>query len=114
MKVTLFNDTRQDWKLHIGSLRGVNGENRIPAQHSIDFDLPEGSHAFVKVWDTGVVMVRPFVVSPAQAQLPLSDAERTDIEARANQSGALHELQGYCRDELCRRCFGREQGKGKE
>ena len=114
MKVTLFNDTRKDWLLHIGSLRGVNDESRIPAQHSIVFALPEGSHAFVKVWETGVALVLPYRDAATQPELPLSDAERTDIEMRANLSGTLHELQGYCHDPLCARCTRNERGKGRE
>lgn len=71
MKVALFNDTHKDWRLHIGSLRGVNGETCIPAQQMVNFDLPDGGDAFVKVWETGVVLVRPFrAAPPPQPRLP--------------------------------------------
>lgn len=73
MKVTVFNDTHKDWRLHVGSLRGVNGESRIPAQQSVDFDLPDGCDSFVKLWETGVVLVRPFQVAPPQGELPFGD-----------------------------------------
>ena len=106
MKVTLFNDTRKDWRLHIGSIRGVHGENRVPSLSMVVFEVPDGQDVFVKVWEPGVVLVQPTQYPAAQTELPLSDAERTDIEARANQSGVLHELQGYCRDPLCQRCAG--------
>ena len=92
MKVTLFNDTRKDWRLHIGSLRGRNDESRVPAQQSLDFELADGEDVFVKVWETGVVLVRPFRSEPAQPQLPLSDAERMNIEAHANLIGVLNDF----------------------
>ena len=92
MKVTLFNDTHKDWRLHIGSLRGRNDESRIPAQQSLDFELVDGEDVFVKVWETGVVLVRPFRSEPSQSQLPLSDAERMNIEAHANLVGVLHDF----------------------
>ncbi len=74
MNVTLFNDTHKDWRLHIGSLRGAGGESRIPAQQMLAFALPEGCDVFVKVWETGVVLVRPFRRDPPpQRELPFGD-----------------------------------------
>ncbi len=57
MKIRLFNDTSEDWVLHVGSEEGVNGEDCINVQESVVFDVPLGFDAFVKIWD-GLVMVK--------------------------------------------------------
>lgn len=56
-KVTVFNDTQVDWPLHIGSMRGSKGEDCIPQRSAVDFEAPDGSDMFVKVWDS-MAMVR--------------------------------------------------------
>ena len=57
MKITVFNDTSEDWKIHIGSSQGVNGEHEIPKQSFVNFEGPDKSELFLKVWDN-LVMVR--------------------------------------------------------
>jgi hypothetical protein len=57
MKITLFNDTRVDWSLHIGSEYGVNGEQRIPKGGHVTFEAPDDHDVFVKVWGR-MAMVR--------------------------------------------------------
>lgn len=57
MKITVFNDTEMDWNLHSGSVKPVGGTNRILRHTSAEFEGPDRSDPFIKVWN-GVVMVR--------------------------------------------------------
>lgn len=56
MKIKVFNDTSEDWQIHIGSSQGVNGEHEIPKQSFVNFEGPDKSEIFFKVWDN-LVMV---------------------------------------------------------
>ncbi len=56
MKITLFNDTSEDWVLHVGSEEGINGEDCINVQEAVVFELPEGHDVFVKLWDNSVMV----------------------------------------------------------
>ena len=66
MKIKVFNDTKEDWLLHSGSALGINGECRIPAHQFVEFEGPDNSELFLKVWEaiekpkhqSPVVMVR--------------------------------------------------------
>lgn len=63
MKITVFNDTEGDWLIHSGSVLGSKGECRIPSCHSVEFEGPDRSDPFIKVWNatrhhSAVVMVR--------------------------------------------------------
>lgn len=77
MKVTVFNDTRVDWVLHIGSERGSKGERRIPKRDAVEFEVPEDNDVFVKVWGK-MAMVR--YVSPDH--VPAHQAVRTPFTPR--------------------------------
>ena len=57
MRVTVFNDIEMDWSIHSDSVQAVSGTRRILRHSSADFDGPNGSDPFIKVWN-GVVMVR--------------------------------------------------------
>lgn len=56
MRITVFNDTREDWSIHSNSVQGVNGEHQIPKGGLVAFEGPDRSEIFVKVWHN-VVMV---------------------------------------------------------
>ena len=66
MKIKVFNDTKEDWLIHYGSVFGSNGECRIPAHQFVEFEGPDNSELFLKVWEaiekpkhqSPVVMVR--------------------------------------------------------
>lgn len=57
MRITVFNDTSQDWSIHTGSTQGADGESSIPKGGIVTFEGPDKSELFVKVWND-VVMVR--------------------------------------------------------
>lgn len=59
MKFTVYNDTCEDWVMHASSEKGVNGEQRIPRQSAVSFEVsePHTREVFIKVWDN-TVMVR--------------------------------------------------------
>ncbi len=56
MRITVFNDTEMDWNIHSGSAPPVSGGSRILRHTSIEFEGPDRSDPFIKVWN-GVVMV---------------------------------------------------------
>ncbi len=57
MRITVFNDTKMDWSFHVASVKPVGSSNRILRHTSADFEGPDRSDPFVKIWN-GVVMVR--------------------------------------------------------
>ncbi len=62
MRITVFNDTEGDWLLHSGSVIGVNGELRIRAHEFVEFEGPDNSGLFIKVWDAIEKHGRPAIV----------------------------------------------------
>jgi hypothetical protein len=95
MKITLFNDTHEDWSLHIGSERGVNGESRIPQRNAVTFEGPDGCDVFVKVWGS-CALVRPMPPEEVDAE------ERQCIlcEAPIPDDGGI---------DVCGRCIAERQ-----
>lgn len=56
MRITVFNDTEENWLIHDGSVQAVNGSRRILQHSSADFAVPDRSDPFIKIWN-GVVLV---------------------------------------------------------
>ena len=87
MKITLFNDTSEDWPLHPGSEEGINGEDCIDAQTAVVFDVPSDHDVFIKVWDScAMVRTSGAVLTNAEArQVAFANSERIErrfVEAR--------------------------------
>ncbi len=75
----MFNDTGVDWNIHSGSVQAVSGTLRILRHSSADFDGPNGSDPFIKVWN-GVVMV--YFGGIMASQKPFARAQSALFEAR--------------------------------
>ena len=78
VRVTVFNDTEENWLIHDGSAQAVSGSRRILQHSSADFDGPDRSDPFIKIWN-GVVMVyfggRPAVEGIHFVKPPYVDPE---------------------------------------
>lgn len=85
MRITVFNDTSEDWSLHIGSARGTNDESQIRAHQFVDFEGPNDSELFVKVWN-GVVMVRFTKREVDLSKRPLAKEQSALFEANWKSS----------------------------
>jgi len=73
MKITVYNDTGQDWVMHATSEKGANGETRIPHQSMVNFEVsePHTREVFIKVWDnTLLVRVTPDLRSRLGQPIP--------------------------------------------
>ena len=73
MKITVYNDTDRDWEMHASSDKGANGEQRIPRQSMVNFEVsePHTRVVFIKVWDdTVTVRVGPDLRSRLGERLP--------------------------------------------
>lgn len=73
MKITVFNDTDKDWVMHASSEKGINGEQRIPRQSMVNFEVsePHTREVFIKVWgDTVLVRLSPDLRSRLGTSLP--------------------------------------------
>ncbi len=82
MKITVFNDTEMDWNIHSGSALAVGGSSRILRHTSVEFEGPDRSDPFIKVWN-GVVMVR--FTKQAPVGRPLDRAQSALFEASWRQ-----------------------------
>lgn len=93
MKVTIFNDTRVSWRLHVGSERGNNGERDILKQSGVEFEVPEGKDVFVKVWGK-MAMVRyggePLAVRSVPSSLPPPMHENFDALVWRAEQADIH------------------------
>lgn len=70
MKITVFNDTEMDWSIHHGSVTPVGGSSRILRHTDAEFEGPDRSDPFIKVWN-GVVMVRFMKQTPMGRPSPM-------------------------------------------
>lgn len=57
MRITVFNNTEMNWSFHSSSVLPLDGSSQIPRHTGTEFEGPDGSEPFIKVWE-GVVMVR--------------------------------------------------------
>lgn len=84
MKFTVYNDTDKDWVMHASSEKGQNGEQRIPHQSAVVFEVaePHTREVFIKVWkDTIMVRVGPDLrsrlgVLPSIQKIPINGTAR--------------------------------------
>ncbi len=84
MKITVFNDTDADWCAHSGSVKPVGGSSRILRHTSVEFEGPDRSDPFIKVWN-GVVMVR--FEKQAPVGRPFDRARMALFEAQCRSRG---------------------------